>query len=491
MARRLKAVVFTNSIYNGASFFVSKIAGLVFTMILARLINPGLFGTYFFALSIASIFITFADLGIGATMSRYIASSLGKGNERLARSYMRFLLKIKIYVVIGGAGALFFGAGLLSVWVFGKPELALPLKIAAAYVFFQSILDFEVFVLSSLENFKYKFFQATIYNVFRIVIVPGLIIYGFGVCWALMGTVAAVALTVLFLTSALYHKYSFLFAGNTVPISRRKILKFVSYTTVLVVSYAIYTLIDTIMVGALMPMEYVGYYRAAGAIVTTLVGVISINQVILPVMSKATNINALKRMYQETFRYLSILAFPMAFGLIAVAEPAIKIIFTPDYLPAVIPLIILSYLIIDYIAGFMLLPVFYAKELPQYPAITFTVSLIFNVVLNYFFITAYGMIGAAAATVITRIAATVMLSVFLKKKLGISLPLSSAAKPLASSIVMIAVLYIIPKPFDILSGLLYMLFGAIVYFIIMLAIKGITKSEINFVISNLKSYLPR
>ncbi len=491
MAKGLKATVFANSVYNAASFFVAKVAGLIFTMVLARLINPGLFGTYFFALSIASIFITFADLGVGATVSRYISNSLGKGDERLARSYMRFLMKVKVCLVLAGSGTLFIGSGILSSWMFGKPELTLMLQIASAYVFFQAALDFEVFIFASLENFKYKFYQSVIYNVLRFVFVPGLIVFGFGVAWALVGTVAAVALTAFALFITLIYKYRFLFVGDTVPVSRRRLLKFVSYTTVLVVSYAIYALIDTIMVGALMPMKYVGYYRAAGAIITTLVGVISVNQVILPVMSRAQDDNALRKMYQETFRYLSIIAFPMAFGLVAIAEPAIKIIFTPEYLPAVAPLVILSYLIVDSVPGYIIPVVFFAKEMPKYPAVIFSASLFANIMLNYSFILLYGIVGAAIATVFARFSTTIVLSVLLKRKMNIAPKLSSITKPFAASSVMFLILMLIPKPGDIITGIGYMLLGAVIYFALMLAVKGITKSEINFVLSNLKGYIHR
>jgi len=53
-----------NSIYNNSRVIISGVGGLIFTVVLARLLHPGLLGIYHLALAVAFLLLTFADLAL-------------------------------------------------------------------------------------------------------------------------------------------------------------------------------------------------------------------------------------------------------------------------------------------------------------------------------------------------------------------------------------------------------------------------------------------
>ena len=62
-----------NAGWNLATGLVTKIGGLIFTIILARMLMPELFGVYTLVLSITIIALVFTDLGLGNAVTRYLS----------------------------------------------------------------------------------------------------------------------------------------------------------------------------------------------------------------------------------------------------------------------------------------------------------------------------------------------------------------------------------------------------------------------------------
>ncbi|MBN2101774.1 MAG: flippase [Candidatus Aenigmarchaeota archaeon] len=485
MSSETKKRIVRNALYNNLSSFVSKFAAIAFTMVLARLMNPEMFGVYFLALSVASVVLTFSDLGVGGALQRYVSNSLGKNDKALARSYSRYILRIKIVLVMAGTSSLFFLSGPLSSFVFSKPELTLPLQIVSFYVFFEAVSELMIHYFVSVQEFKYKVLKTVFFQVFRFIFVPLLVIFGFGAEGALAGTVLTLVLVTFILAFLLFRKHLYLFRGPVKSIPRRKLFTFISYTTVYMVSAALYFSIDTLMIGALLPIEDAGYYRAAITIVSAFIGVVSIYQVVFPLFSQQTGDN-LRRTLRESFRYISILSFPLPFILALFGEQAIKVLYTPEYIPAALPLAILSLLVIETIGSDLFTTLLVSQEKPQIPAYIMIFSMSLNCILNYVFIINFGILGAAFATVVSRYANTLLLGISLKRALNITPAFSSIAKPLFSSLIMFAFLWMLPAPHEIIIGIGEIIAGVLVYLTVMFAIKGISKKDFDIVLSVFK-----
>ena len=79
-SENLSNIVIKNSGYMFLSNLILKFGGLIFTIIIARILLPELFGIYSLVLSIITIFIVFANLGIDDTLLRYSSLFIGKNN---------------------------------------------------------------------------------------------------------------------------------------------------------------------------------------------------------------------------------------------------------------------------------------------------------------------------------------------------------------------------------------------------------------------------
>ena len=479
-----------NTFYNFLSVIINRAGALVFTIIIARLLQPELFGLYNLALSVMLILLTFADLGINTTLIRYISLSFGKGNKKKAQAYFAYLLKIKILLVAFFAILLLIIAKPLATNVFHQPELVFPLIISAVYLVLMAFLGFFEALFYAFQKIKYLSIKEIILQLFRIVFV--VILVGFildKVVGTIAGLMIATFIAILFLLILLKRYYGFLFEkGREISTKeKRRILRFLVFLTISSISGVFFVYIDTVMLGIFVQPEYIGFYRAAFAIVMSIAGIISVANVLFPIFSQLKG-KRLEGAFQKSFHFSAILSFPCAFGLILIAKPFINIIYGSNYLSATIPLYLLSFLIIESATGGIFTTLFQARGKPQYPTKILLIAAALNIVLNYAFIVyfirfgqIYAVLGAAAATLISRYYNFAALAFIARKKFNIKPLTQSILKPLVASIAMLVALIAFQQLTKLVwpVSIIEILFAAAVYFIVMLAIKGITKEEIN------------
>ena len=107
--------------------------------------------------------------------------------------------------------------------------------------------------------------------------------------------------------------------------------------------------------------------------------------------------------------------------------------------------------------------------------LTSGITTIFNILLNVILIPKYSYIGAAVATLISEILSFSMLY-YLTSKNKFSINLAKiVAKPIIANIAMIGFVIYLKN----LHLILIISISAIIYFLVILAIKGIGKEEIN------------
>ena len=490
---RLGKEVFGNSMYNFLATIISRGLGLVFIVVVARLLHPELFGIYSLALSIVFIFFTFTDLGVNLALVRYVSDAIGKKNKILARSYFQYLLKFKILFTSLFAIVLFILARVLSVSLFNKPLLIIPLEIGAVYLFFLSFLDFITGIFYSVKQVKYNALREGIFQVLRLIIAPVFIllfISQYKVFGVFLSMILASILSLITLLFIVNKKYGFFFHGKVIPIDTKRVMKYVLLLTITSLSAVFLTYIDTIMLGIFLPSQFVGFYRTALTIATSIAAFFTITVVMFPIFAQVDK-KKLKEIFRKLFHFSAILAFPAAFGLIFIASPFIKSLFGPEYLPAVLPLYLLSFLIVEAGVFGYLVNLFQARERLKEPAIIIIISTIMNIILNYFFITfaikisfEAGMIGAAAATIISRYSAVIAIAIMAKKRFKVAPTAESIYKPLFASIVMATALFFIQKitpPSNILEGIIQIAIAAFIYFSVLFIIKGIRKSDFQYI----------
>ncbi|MBT3395004.1 flippase [archaeon] len=470
----LKQRVLKNVGYNLTNTLILKFGAFLFTIIVARLLQPELFGLYSLALTIGIIAIGLADAGVNATLIYFVSSALGKNQKSMARGYFSFLLKFKILLSVIIAISIFSLSKIISESIFHKPELTPLLKIIAVYIIFQSLFEFFKASFYAIQKLKYITITQSIFQTLKLMIVSILLILGYSVFGAITGLLISTIIATIILFIFFYKKCHFFMEEGIKKINKKRVLKYFSYLLIISLSGIFFGYVDIVMIGALLPSIEVGFYKAAQAIVFSVAALLSVTGVLLPVFTQLDE-EKLKTMFQKTFHYSAMVSIPAAFGLIFISKQFIEIIYGIEYLPAAIVLIPLSLLVIVQATGSFFSNIFAAKEKLKWPAIIMIIATILNITLNYSMILAYGILGAAIATVISSYFNAISLGILARKKIGIKIQFNSILKPMVATTVMVGFLIWFNGYFGLIFPLsiIEIILATIIYFITLFLIKGI------------------
>lgn len=493
----LKQKVLRNVFYNFLASLAGRIGALIFTIIVARTLFPELFGIYSLALTIILTIATFTDLGINATLTRYLAESLKrKQKEKVeeARARLAFLFNFKIFFTTVIAFLLFLLSKKIAIHIFNKSLLILPLQIGAIYLFIISLHGFLNSIFYAIQKLKYSVLAEIIFQISRISLVLIFFLFYKNVGTVFIALSIALFLSCAFLFFVLSTKYSFLIKGKKQELKaeeKKRLLSFFSWLTISSISLIFFAHIDTFMLGIFLPAEFVGFYNAIFAIVGSVAAFVAFGSVLLPVFTQLEQ-NRIESGFKKVFKHVAIIAIPAAIGLAYIMLPAIRIIYGQSYVPIqykvaiAITSALLSLLVTESAFTAIYSALFQAKEIPKIPAILIVIVTIGNIILNYAFIKIgisiaqqYGLVGVAAATLTTRYTNLIALAILAKKKLKIKTEASALIKPLAASAIMLGFLFIFDwlVTMSIFTGILMIFAAALIYFIVMFLIKGIKKED--------------
>lgn len=495
--QNLSNLAIKNSSYNTLFTLILKIGGLIFTILIARILLPELFGIYALVLSIITIFTTFTNLGVNETLLRYVSDALGKNNKHKARGYFRYLLKIKATLIIFVILILLLSSKFLSYNIYNNPLLFYPLIFSCLFIIAESFKNFVAHLLLATKNLKsfplFELFHQILKISFSILAIL-VLSSEFKVAGLFFALALAGFVHFFLFISFLYKKNKNLLIGEKEAIEKKPVNKYLKFMGVASISLVFFVSIDTLMLGRFVQSNYLGYYQVALSLIMTLVSMFSISGVLLPMFTQI-NKKRFERGFQKTFRYLILLSLPATAGILFIGRYLIFVIYGKEYLLATSALYVLSLLIIigPLIAFYM--TIFEAKEKTKILAKSVSFSLILNIVLNYVLIKyllqfsqGYAILGAGIATVVSRLVLLVILIVNEKHQFKMNTKNLGFKKPIFATIVMGVFLFVYNTTFDInlVWGILEVILGAGIYFVILLLTKGITKKDLKLIRSLIK-----
>jgi O-antigen/teichoic acid export membrane protein len=496
--QNLSKITIKNSGYSLVGTLVLKFGGLIFTILIARLLLPELFGIYSLVLSIVIILMTFTNLGVNETLLRYVSDALGKNNNKRARSYFRYLLRIKSVLVIFVILIILLFSRFLSYDIYNQPLLFYPLIFSCLFIIAESFRHFIGQLFLATKNLKiYPFLEllhqtAKIsFSVLAILILSSeLKVAGLFLALALAGFIH-LFLVVLFL----YKKDKTLFIGKKETINIKKINKYLGFMGIASISLVFFGSIDTLMLGKFVESSYLGYYRVALSLIMTLVAVFSLSGILLPIFTQIHK-KRFERGFQKTFRYLMFIAIPVTVGILFIGKHLIFAVYGKEYLLATSTLYVLSLLIITGPLIALYMTVFESKEKTKILAKGVSISLIINIVLNYVLIKyllqfsqEHAIIGAGIATIASRLILLGILAINAKHQFKLSTKGIGLRKPIFATFIMALFLLIFNNLVDmsLFFGILEVVLSAGIYFGVLVLTKGIIKEDLELIRSLIKA----
>lgn len=484
----VKSQVVKNSFWGIISSILNRIGSFILAILLSKLLLPDLFGVYSLAMAVAFFFISFSDLGINQALIRYVSADIDKINGE-SSSYAHYLLKIKLSVTIIISLALLVLSYPLSFFIFRNQSLFPLFIILGFYVFFISLSSFFealFFIRKNVNYISVKEFFLFFFKLSAILLVNFFVPSEFRLQGIFLSFVAVSILSLLFVVHFSKKVCSAVFTKAKQKINKKEILKFVLLLNVQNVSLMVLSQAGLVFLGIFLAEKYVGYYNVSWALVAGLISLVfSFSSIFIPVFT-AISEEKFKLVLKKVFNFLLILALPVSFGLSLLSHFFISSIFGENYLTAVIPLRIISFLIPLIIGVDLSLAAFISrKKQKKFAAALFSSALIF-ILLSVFFIHLFSSSGENALSALAIISVAVwslcfLSAIFLIKKefnfniLSFNLIKSLVACGVMSAFISFALKFV--GELNILFGIGIILLSMVVYFSVMFLIRGISKND--------------
>lgn len=315
----------TNMLWRLAERFGAQGVTVIVEIVLARVLDPEIYGTVALVTVFTTILQVFVDSGLGtALVQKKDADQLDFSSVFFANIVACVILYI----------SMFFAAPWISAF-YGIPELTSITRVTSLIVVISGVKNVQQAYVSRNLLFK-KFFFATLGGTIGAAIIGIWMAYhGFGV-WALVTQLLfnqAVDTIILWVTVKWRPSFQFSF-------DRLKSL--FSYGWKLLASQlleTVYNDLRSLIIGKLYTEADLAYYNRGKMFPQFLTNNTNsaINSVLLPVMSQAQDdTEKVKMMTRRAIKTSSYIIWPMMIGLAACAEPIVRIVLTEKWLPCVL-----------------------------------------------------------------------------------------------------------------------------------------------------------
>ena len=204
----------------------------------------------------------------------------------------------------------------------------------------------------------------------------------------------------------------------------------------------IYKILDTTMIGTLVENKAeTGYYEQGQKVIRLLLTVVtSLGVVMVPRMAStyASGDNEKIKDYMKmSFKFVFFLAFPIMFGIMSISTAFVPVFFGAGYDKVVILINVISPILIlmgmgNVLGTQYLLP---TKKQKEY-TISVAIGLGVNFVLNYFLIKKFASIGASISTVLSELVIVILQFQYIKKDIPFKKLLEIAWKYFVAGLVM-------------------------------------------------------
>ncbi len=399
--KSLPRTIFRNSALSMAAQFAIKLLSFAFSVLIVRHLGAETFGQYAAILAYGAMFVFLADLGLSPSAVRAIARlrDTPDGPARIRALYadvlsLRVLLSILAAILI-----------VLAAWLTRRPLLmvgAIALNGLTLVVY--GVQGASEAVLVGCERLDLTS-GAKVGQQAAFVVLGGLaMVLGLGYYGLVLANLAGVCLLAWMVWRAAQRLglRPGAAARRNWPALLRAGLPFGLITFALGLSYKF----DTVLLNVFRGDAETGYYSAAYNLVfSTIVISNAINTSLYPSLSRAAvaSPHTLLRAYERVLRYLLVISVPIAVGGCLLADQLVHFLFGAEYAPAgaalrfviwAVPLMFLSEFL-----GYMV--VIGNREGKVARAVV--VSTAVNVSLNLLLVPSFGLLAAAAMTVITEL----------------------------------------------------------------------------------------
>jgi O-antigen/teichoic acid export membrane protein len=460
-----------------------SLKGIILLPILTKTLDAELYGIWSLILVTIALLTPLALLQLNQAMTRFLAAEEDK--KKISKGVSSIFIAV---FLIGAALSLviFAGAKPLAVTLFGGANAEPFIKIAA-FVLFITVIDQIVsqYFRAFRQMKRYSFFMI-LQTVGEVSLIAYFVSAGLGLFGALYSLLAVRALTFtigfLLVTSEI--------KITTPQISLLRPYLFFSLPLIPFMLCAwIVTLSDRYVIGYFMSIDAVGVYSACYALGSMAQFFISPLWIVLfPATTnlyEKNQIPELKNHLKYSLKFFLMFAIPASFGLSVLSKSLLGVLTTPKFIEGylIVPIVAVGVVLFSSstIMGNILMLVKRTKTL----SLIYGISALINIMLNIILVPLIGILGAAIATLMTFMVHLVVIGKISFKELSFDVDPKFIIKSLISSSIM-GLIILRLNPISISAILISITAGAVMYFGILILLKGFTKEEYMFIRDTIK-----
>jgi len=489
-----------DSISRNATFALAvKMVSAVFTagltIFLVRYLGPAEYGAFALALSIGGLVFLPSDLGIAQSTARYVAEA--GADRRLVAAILSDSIRLKLVASGAVSIALAVLAGPIAE-AYGAPGIAWPLRILAASIFFESFLFLFDAVFQALGRIAVYLRVVAVEAAAETGLSIGIVLLGGGVSGAVAGRAAAYAFAVgigaVLIARTIRPGRIGLRRGRGAGHLRR----IVGYGSALLIidgAFTLFSRIDSLLIGAIVSVPAVGIYQAPTQLMAFL-GYFgqAIGSGVAPRMVRGDDAGPGRAPLQRGLRIMVALQGVFLAPLVVWADPIADLILGPGYGESADVLRALSpFAFMIGISPMLALSVNYLGEARRRVPIAIAAVLI-NAAIDVALLAKIGIVAGAIGTDVAYAFYVSAHLLILRSLIGLELRpllLGLGRSLLAACAMALPLLAFgttgVALPLLALGAVL----GLAAYLATLLAVRGVTPTELRRVTDRLRSALPR
>lgn len=459
--------VLKNTYYSSISIYFEYLLGLVISILVARSLGVEAFGVYGYLVKVAGIAIILTNAGIGIGAIKFIAEARASGNAEdiyAINTYFKRIQHIKILVVTGVVAALtLFFPGLLV-----ETEYQHLIFFLLFSVVFKSVHMYRVGVLKGFERFDFLAFTVLVVapvNLFAVSIA-----WFFGAGINLMFSIFAGVSVLYYLVSAFYvrklirSKNNFKKPELSEPLKLRikHHLKVVSINTV--VSVLVLGQCEVLLLKHFVSNESVALFNIASilsnAAISLVPGVYSL--ILLPMIAKSVTATGGNPAFKisESVRYLFVLALMVATPSFVYGDSIVSVLYGESFVEA--GWVFGTLTVVGVLTAFRdPINAYLLSTDKQSILLKFSLyTLVMSLIINYFFISIWGLEGAVLAFSVVSIVLTILLVNITRHYLTIAINYKKLGLTVLASAIAMAIVFELSSCF---IGILEVIVGFIAF----------------------------
>lgn len=471
--------------------FTGSIVGMAFSyfsrMIIARFLGAADYGLISLSFAGMTIGAALASMGLPAGIVRYVSFYNGREDEGKIKGTIIGALKISTPVSIIFALLFFFGADWASLHIFHEPSLTPVLRIFSIGIPFWVLATNFISATIGFQDLRYRVYVNDLFqNILKLAAIVVFLVLGFGVIGAAWGWIVAVIGMPFLAFYFLERKVFSIFDSKVKAASMERELISFSWPLILTsIVGMIMAYTDTLMLGYFSTAADVGIYNTALP-TASLLGVVghAFAAIFMPVASELYAKNReeeLRGIYSTATKWILSVTLPGFLLMALFANAILGILFGAEFIAAGPALSILAFsFFVTLVLGltFAVLQV-YGRTKIVMGCISAGAGA--NFILNFLLIPIYGIMGAAVATSISTILASI-LSLFFVFRIGKMQPFKkSNLKPVMASLLAVSIVYAVTKyvigvSIPSLIGMLFVFL--LLYFFLLLLFKSFEEEDL-------------